>query len=172
MTSAPTPSQTIGPFFRFGLAWLHGRELVPAESHDAVVVRGQVFDGAGDPLPDAVVEIFQADAGGGYPPRWRGFGRCLTGTDGEYRFVTVKPGRTDEVQAPHVEVSVFARGLLQRCHTRMYFPEESAANASDPLLRTIADPDRAATLVALEEGDELRFDIRLQGERETVFFDW
>ena len=164
MTAAPTPSQTIGPFFGFGLAWLHGRQLVPPESPGAVVISGRVLDGTGAPVPDAVVEMFQVG-----PQR---FGRALTDPAGRYRFVTTKPGPVDERQAPHLEVSVFARGLLQRCWTRCYFPDEGVANRADPLLQAIPDPDRVATLVAVSEAGALRFDIRLQGEQETVFFDW
>jgi protocatechuate 3,4-dioxygenase alpha subunit len=172
MTAAATPSQTIGPFFRFGLAWLHGRELVAPGAPDAVVVAGRVLDGDGMAVPDAVIEIYQPDAGGGWPPSWRGFGRSLTDDEGRYRFVTVKPGRIDDRQAPHIDVSVFARGLLQRLVTRIYFPDEAAANAVDPLLCSIADPDRVTTLVASADDAGLSFDIVLQGQSETVFFAW
>ncbi len=170
--TAPTPSQTIGPFFRFGLAWLHGRQLVEPGPPGAFTLVGQVFDGAGDPVPDAVVEIQQAAPAGLSPPRWQGFGRCCTDPDGGYRFLTAKPRQVDDRQAPHIEVCVFARGLMQRCWTRCYFPDEQAANAGDPLLLTIPDADRLRTLMALPEGDRLRFDIWLQGPRETVFFEW
>jgi protocatechuate 3,4-dioxygenase alpha subunit len=168
----PTPSQTIGPFFAFGLAWLHGRQLVEPGSPGAIVVGGRIFDGAGEPVPDAVVEIQQAAPAGHCPPGWRGFGRCFTDSGGAYRFLTAKPGPVDDRQAPHIEVSIFARGLMQRCWTRCYFPDEQAANVSDPLLRGITDVDRRSTLVAVAEAGRLRFDIRLQGERETIFFEW
>jgi protocatechuate 3,4-dioxygenase alpha subunit len=167
-----TPSQTIGPFFRFGLAWLHGRQLVDSGFPGAIVLGGRVFDGAGDPVADAVVEIQQAAPAGPCPPGWRGFGRCCTDPAGGYEFLTAKPGRVDERQAPHVEVSVFARGLMQRCWTRCYFPDEQPANACDPLLQAISETDRLPTLIAVADGDRLRFDIWLQGERETVFFEW
>jgi protocatechuate 3,4-dioxygenase beta subunit len=172
ITLAPTPSQTIGPFFRFGLAWLHGRRLAEPGAPGAMVVGGRVLDGAGDPVPDAVVEIHQAAPAGYHNRAWRGFGRCFTDQGGHYEFVTFKPRPLDDLQAPHLDVSVFARGLLQRCWTRCYFPDEPVANGTDPLLPAITDPDRAATLVAVPKGAELRFDIRLQGERETVFFAW
>jgi protocatechuate 3,4-dioxygenase alpha subunit len=164
MTAAPTPSQTIGPFFRFGMAWLHGRQLVGPEVPDAITLRGRLFDGAGEAVPDAVVEVFQEG-----PTR---FGRALTDDAGGYEFVTAKPGWAGRGQAPHLDISLFARGLLQRCWTRCYFPDEAEANAADPLLRTVSDPERVATLVAVPEGPTLRFDIRLQGARETVFLDW
>jgi protocatechuate 3,4-dioxygenase alpha subunit len=138
----------------------------------AILVGGRIFDGAGDPVPDAVLEIVQAAPAGRALPGWRGFGRCCTDAEGAYEFLTVKPGPVDDRQAPHLEVSVFARGLMQRCWTRCYFPDEQAANASDPLLRGIAEPDRLSTLIAFSAGDGLRFDICLQGERETVFFEW
>jgi protocatechuate 3,4-dioxygenase alpha subunit len=170
--TAATPSQTIGPFFRFGLAWLHGRQLAEPGLPGTFTLVGRVFDGAGDPVPDAVVEIQQAASAGPGPDRWRGFGRCCTEADGSYQFLTAKPQRVDDRQAPHIDVSVFARGLMQRCWTRCYFPDEQAANASDPLLLAVPDADRLRTLVAVPEGDRLRFDIWLQGPGETVFFEW
>jgi protocatechuate 3,4-dioxygenase alpha subunit len=174
--TAPTPSQTVGPFFRFGFAWLtSSRHLVAPRSAGAVTVGGRVLDGDGDPVPDGVVEIWQADAGGGFPPDsptgWTGFGRDLTDEDGRYQFTTVAPGPVDEVQAPHIDVTVFARGLLQRVVTRIYLPGQ-AANDTDPVLASVAS-DRRGTLIAEGDGRPgLRFDIRLQGERETVFFEW
>jgi protocatechuate 3,4-dioxygenase alpha subunit len=170
--SGPTPSQTIGPFFRFGFSWMRRRELISAGAPGAIRIEGRVLDGEGAPVPDAVIEIFQADTNGGYAPTWTGFGRCLTDPEGRYRFVTVKPGRVDEQQAPHIEVAVFARGVLQRLLTRLYFPDEQEANAADPLLTAIGDGAAAATLVARAEGEGLTFDIRLQGEGETVFLAW
>ncbi len=172
----PTPSQTVGPFFRFGLAWLAGRDLV-AEGHPGLLrLHGVVRDGEGDPVTDAVVEIWQADPAGKFPPRspsgWRGFGRCLTGPDGGYSFATAKPGRVDGMQAPHIDISLFARGLLQRLVTRVYFPDEGPANSSDPVLTSLPDPSRAETLVGVPDGLGLRFDMCLQGPGETVFFAW
>lgn len=156
----PTPSQTIGPFFRFAMDWLGGSNNGPN------TVAGTVFDGAGDPVPDALLEFWLADASGGGH-----FGRCLTNDHGGYEIATVKPGRVDDHQAPHIDVSVFARGLLNRLVTRIYFPDQAAANDVDPVL-TAVPPDRRATLIARGEGDPLRFDIHLQGDQETVFFAW
>lgn len=176
--AGPTPSQTVGPFFSFGVSWLQPTHLVPPRAPGAVVIAGRVLDGAGEPVPDALLEIWQADADGGFGERpaaeWSGWGRCLADGDGRFRFVTVKPGALngpEGPQAPHIDVSVFARGLLQRLVTRIYFPDEAARNAADPVLSSL-DADGRASLVARQEGDELRFDIRLQGDGETVFFAW
>jgi protocatechuate 3,4-dioxygenase alpha subunit len=162
----PTPSQTIGPFFGFALDWMAERDLVPSEHRGRVVVGGRVLDGDDRPVPDAVIEIWQRSCI--EPPAgWSGFGRYLTDTEGGYQFATAKPVGPDD-QAPHIEVSVFARGLLQRLATRMYFPDEPASNLSDPLLRQVP-PERRDTLIASGDGAVLRFDIRLQGPHETVF---
>ena len=162
----PTPSQTIGPFFRFALDWMAERDLVPAGHPGRVVVSGRVLDGDDQPVPDAVIEIWQA-AGIDPPSGWSGFGRYLTDVDGRYRFATAKPADPRH-QAPHIEVSVFARGLLQRLATRIYFPDELNANRSDPLLRLVPAV-RRDTLIASDDGAVLHFDIRLQGPHETVF---
>ncbi len=171
----PTPSQTVGPFFAIGLRWLHSPELVPADHDLAVRIEGQVLDGHGEPVPDAVVEIFQADAQGRFPPDtedgWSGFGRCGTDEHGRFHFVTVKPGRLGDGSAPHLDVSVFARGLLQRLVTRCYFGDEEAANAADPLLAQLDGPAAASLVAPLRDG-AYRFDVRLQGEQETAFFAW
>jgi protocatechuate 3,4-dioxygenase alpha subunit len=173
---SPTVSQTIGPFFRFGMAWAVSRELVDPATEGAVVIGGRVLDGDGEPVPDAMVEIWQADSGGRFPPdaaaAWTGFGRDLTDRSGSFRFVTVPPGAVDADQAPHIDVSVFARGLLQRVVTRLYLPGNPDALARDPLLAAITDPARRATLVAAGQADRLVFDIHLQGDRETVFLAW
>jgi len=188
-----TPSQTVGPFLAIGLPWPDGPFVVPEGTPGAIVISGRVFDGAGQPLPDALVETWQADPQsrfdhpddprGAAPPRagFRGFGRCATDAAGAYRIVTLRPGRLPcedgRVEAPHLDVSVFARGLLDRVVTRIYFSDESDANAADPVLASIADPARRATLIAAagpSAGTDVtpfRFDIRLQGENETVFFD-
>jgi protocatechuate 3,4-dioxygenase alpha subunit len=181
-----TPSQTVGPFFAIALPWAGAAELVPEGTAHAVRITGRVFDGAGDPVPDALVETWQADPAGGFAhpddPRgaaasgFRGFAQCATDAEGGYRILTVKPGSLPApgggIEAPHLDVSVFARGLLTRLVTRIYFPEETEANAADPVLRSIADPAARATLVAQPQGEgRLRFDIRLQGDDETVFFD-
>jgi protocatechuate 3,4-dioxygenase alpha subunit len=162
-----TPSQTVGPFFAIALPWAGGVEVVPPGTPGAVWIRGRVLDGAGQPVADALVETWQAGSGGG-------FGQCATGARGEFGILTVKPGPLPApgggVEAPHLDVSVFARGLLVRLVTRIYFPDEAGANAADPVLRGIADPARA-TLVAVAEAGGLRFDIHLQGSDETVFFE-
>lgn len=184
MTWARTPSQTIGPFFAIGLPWDDGPYVVPEGTEGAFWVRGVVLDGEGSPVPDAMVETWQADPGGRFDhpddPRgavggFRGFGRGCADPDGRYAILTVKPGVVPTAdgspQAPHVDVSVFARGLLKRVVTRIYFADEAAANASDPVLSRVTDPDARSTLIAQATDDGYRFDIRLQGERETVFFE-
>jgi protocatechuate 3,4-dioxygenase alpha subunit len=182
-----TPSQTVGPFFAIALPWPDGPFVVPEGTPGAITISGRVIDGAGDPVPDALVEIWQAGPDGsfnGHPgdPRrtgttgFRGFGRCPTGADGGYRFVTLRPaalptgdGRTE---APHLDVSVFARGLLDRLVTRIYFPDEEGANAADPVLQSPSIRNRRDTLIATAAGPgEFRFDVHLQGDGETVFFD-
>jgi protocatechuate 3,4-dioxygenase alpha subunit len=166
----PTPSQTVGPFFNIGLPGRDHSELVAT---GGLRLEGVVYDGEGEPVVDALIEIWQADQSGRYPDgstSFRGFGRCETDEQGRYWFVTVKPGACDGVQAPHINVSVFARGLLKRVPTRIYFPDEAEANEADPVLASV-DPERRSTLVAREDGEVLRFDIHLQGDDETVFFD-
>ena len=189
MTSAPSglsPSQTVGPYLSIGL--LHDvvtPEVVPRDDPGALVIRGRMLDGAGDPVPDGMVEIWQASPAGRYShpadaredvaleEGFAGFGRSGTEDEGRFELVTVKPGAVPypdgRLQAPHLVVGVFARGLLKRLATRMYFPDEEAANAADPVLALVA-PERRATLVAVQEDGFLRFDIRLQGADETVFF--
>ncbi len=184
-----TPSQTVGPFFHIGL--LRGNENVLVDEQTAgrrIRITGCVFDGEGKPVPDALIEIWQADAQGlfNHPAdpqcdradrHFRGFGRTGTVDGGRFEFKTVKPGSTVDrdgvLQAPYVDVRVFARGMLIHATTRLYFSDE-IANATDPVLGTI-DPERRGTLIAvLEETDDLptyRFDIRLQGQCETVFFE-
>jgi protocatechuate 3,4-dioxygenase, alpha subunit len=156
-----TPSQTVGPYFSVGLL---GREANEVAS-DGIEVTGRVLDGAGDPVPDAMVEVWQADEDGRYRPDF-GWGRSGCDEDGRFSFVTRKPGSVDG-QAPHLMVLVFARGLLKPVLTRMYFPDEERANAEDPVLSAVGDP---STLVARSGERGLEFDIHLQGEDETVFF--
>jgi protocatechuate 3,4-dioxygenase alpha subunit len=186
-----TPSQTVGPYFAMRLPWPDGPFVVAQDASGAIAITGRLYDGAGNVIPDGLIETWQAGpdgrfahpddprgpAPGGYRA-FRGFGRCATAPDGSYRIVTVKPGPLPAprggTQAPHLNVSVFARGLLDRVVTRMYFPDETEANAADPVLSSIAEPDRRATLIAVPmPGPEggLSFDIRLQGDGETVFFD-
>jgi protocatechuate 3,4-dioxygenase alpha subunit len=167
-----TPSQTVGPFFEFGL--VTKTELVEPGTPGAIRIEGQVLDGAGEPVPDGLIEIWGADVEGHYEGN-SGWGRCQTEPDGGYAFTTVKPGTVQEpdgtVQAPHVTVLCFARGLLKPVLTRLYFPDEAGANAADPLLGAIEDDAERATLVATATGPSAyRFDIRLQGDAQTVFF--
>jgi protocatechuate 3,4-dioxygenase, alpha subunit len=188
-----TPSQTVGPFLAIGLPWPDGPFVVPLGTPDAIVIEGRVYDGAAQPVPDALVETWQADPasrfdhpddprGEAVPPAgFRGFGRSATDPAGNYRIVTLRPGPLPSpdggMEAPHLDVSVFARGLLNRVVTRIYFSDEVQANAADPVLASIADAERRATLIAAAvrgldgAGDHFRFDVRLQGEHETVFFD-
>jgi protocatechuate 3,4-dioxygenase alpha subunit len=174
----PTPSQTVGPFFSFGLCTPEAANphVVAPDTPGALRIGGVVYDGAGAPMNDAMLEIWQADPQGRYGEAgFGGFARCGTDADGRFEFVTVKPGAVrgpdGAQQAPHIAMSVFARGLLKRLVTRIYFPDEAEANANDPILSAIDDPELAATLVAVPEEDgRLRFDVRLQGDRETCFF--
>ena len=169
----PTPSQTIGPFFHDALLDRNRSELVPPGHPEAVRIEGTVYDGAGEPVPDAMVEIWQSDAAGHYndPETFSGFGRSGTDAGGRFSFVTVKPGPDGSLQAPHIMVSVFARGLLKRLVTRIYFPDEAVANAADPVLSSIEDQQLRQTLVAHDEEGALCFDIHLQGENQTAFFE-
>ena len=160
----PTPPQTVGPFFAIGLPWDDGPAVVEPGSEGAVVLSGTVYDGEGAPVPDALVETWQADP----PPPARGFGRCPTDADGRWEIVTRKPAAAGG-EAPHVAVAVFARGLLDRVATRLYFGDEADANAADPLLSGL-EPERRETLIAAAEHGGYRFDIHLQGDHETVFF--
>jgi protocatechuate 3,4-dioxygenase, alpha subunit len=187
VTLPPTPSQTVGPYFQIGTdEGFIGPELVSPDHPDALRLHGTVRDGDGQPVTDAMLEIWQANPAGRYahPEDTRadvpleegfdGFGRATTDDQGRYELVTVKPGPVPgpngQPQAPHIDVSVFARGLLKRLVTRVYFPDEAEANAADAILSAIEDPDARATLVAVEEDGGLRFDINLQGDRETTFF--
>ena len=164
MSGPLTPSQTVGPFFGVGLPFEKGEQLAPPGSAGVMRIEGQVLDGKGEPVPDALLEIWQPGTG---------FGRARTDSEGAFSFTTVKPGAVPapdgRVQAPHFNVTVFARGLLRHLVTRMYFPDETEANAADPVLNLV-EPARRETLVAKNCGGVLRFDVRLQGERETVFF--
>jgi protocatechuate 3,4-dioxygenase beta subunit len=151
-----------------------------------IVLHGRVLDGAGRPIAGSLVEIWQANAAGRYahPEDTReelpledgftGFGRCATDSEGRFEFTTIKPGPVpgpdDRLQAPHIDVSVFARGLLNRLVTRIYFPDEEEANGADPVLALIEDEALRRTLIARPEDGALRFDIRLQGEGQTAFF--
>ncbi|HKH11630.1 MAG TPA: protocatechuate 3,4-dioxygenase subunit alpha [Rubrobacter sp.] len=172
----PTPSQTIGPFFHDALLDTDLTELVSPDHPEAIRIAGAVYDGAGEPVPDAMVEIWQADAAGRYgSEEFSGFGRSGTDEHGRFSFTTLKPGPAQgpdgTLQAPHANVTVFARGLLRQVVTRVYFPDEEA-NAEDPLLASIEDRALRDTLFARDEGDRsYRFEVRLQGEGQTAFFD-
>src|SRR5690242_12800245 len=156
---AATPSQTVGPFFSFGLTTRLWNELVPASDPRGVEIVGSVLDGDGGPVPDAMIELWAPALG---------FGRCGSDAVGSYSFRAAKPEAL-EGQAPHLDVLVFARGLLKPVLTRMYFPDEAEANAADPVLAALPEEERA-TLTASPEGGALRFDIHLQGDRQTTFF--
>jgi protocatechuate 3,4-dioxygenase alpha subunit len=181
-----TPSQTVGPYLAIGLLdAVVPPTIVARDDPRAIVVRGLLLDGEGDPVPDGMIEFWQANEAGRYahPADTRedvpledgfwGFGRSGTADDGWYEIVTLKPGHVPapdgRLQAPHIVVGVFARGLLKRLATRLYFPDEEEANAADPMLSELGEDERA-TLVAREEDGGLRFDIRLQGEGQTAFF--
>ena len=170
-----TPSQTVGPFLSLGLVWDDGPYVVAADTPGAFWIRGEVRDGAGAVVQDALVETWQPDPDGRFGGAFRGFGRGPTDDDGRYAIRTVKPGPVPAgrpadgaAQAPHLDVSVFARGLLHRVVTRIYFADEPA-NATDPVLSSVPS-DRRDTLIAKATADGYRFDIQLQGPDETVFF--
>lgn len=188
MRLIPTPSQTVGPYLHLGLAWLTTTDLAKnASAGERIVVTGAVQDGDGQPIPDAILEVWQANAHGKYAhpedmqdkpidPEFSGFGRIPTDKDGRFRFVTIKPGSTpgpgNTMQAPHIAVTLFMRGMLRHLYTRIYFSAE-AANSTDPTLARIEEPARRDTLIAKRAADapEYRWDVRMQGESETVFFD-
>ena len=198
-----TPWQTVGPFFHYALPWKGGADLVGAsalgarpelmpEAHDQLArsrpkgavqgeiieIRGRIIDGAGEPVPDALVEIWQADHEGNYAgdadAGFVGFGRCATGEDGAFGFRTIMPGRVagpgNSVQAPHLAVGILGRGLLKRLVTRIYFGDRAGLD-EDPILAFVPAA-RRGTLIAKRDGEAYRFDIHVQGKDETVFFDF
>ena len=179
MSLPRTPSQTVGPFFAIALRWPDGPQVVPDGTPGAFWIRGRLIDGAGAPITDGVIETWQPDPGGRFPTdpdpsAFRGFGRSDTDADGRWQIHTIKPGRAPDARgrpaAPHIRVTAFARGLLKPVWTRIYFRDEAEANASDGVLQLV-EPARRATLIADPAEDGYRFDIRLQGPDETVFFD-
>jgi protocatechuate 3,4-dioxygenase alpha subunit len=181
-----TPSQTVGPYFAICLPYEGGNLIVPADTPGAVTITGTIRDGRGDVVPDHLIEFWQPDGEGrfadihDYGERstlegFRGFGRWgVEDGDGSYEMVTVKPGQVPgpngRLQAPHIDVTLFARGMLHRVVTRIYFADEPDANASDPVLATVSAA-RRQSLLAQPSDTGYRFDIHLQGPAETVFFD-
>lgn len=188
MTLVPTASQTVGPYLHLGLTQITIADIAKtAAKGEKVVISGRVLDGEGQPIPDALLEFWQANADGRYAhPEDRqnkpldgsfiGFGRVPTDKAGGFRFATVKPGAVPGLgnswQAPHIVVCLFMRGMLKHLYTRIYFSDE-AANADDLVLGLVADASRRPTLIAQRQPDksEYRWDIVMQGEKETVFFD-
>ena len=190
MALKETPSQTAGPFVHIGtmpaVAGLKTQHPGPGNilARDGTLgerirIEGQIYDGAGALVKDALVEIWQANANGQYGSNdFAGFGRAAADFEtGLFFFETIKPGRAPyrdgRMQAPHVTLSIFARGINIHLQTRLYFSDEAAANANDPILQLVGAPDLVATLIAQRDADRplYRFDIHLQGDRETVFFD-
>ncbi|MGP3966699.1 protocatechuate 3,4-dioxygenase subunit alpha [Streptomyces sp. 6N223] len=187
----PTPSQTVGPFYGHALPFPGGPDIAPAGHPDAVTVHGRVYDGHGAPVPDALLEVWGPDPAGRIPTTtgslrrdettggflgrhrvdFTGFGRVATDREGRWAAHTLRPGARGQ-SAPYLSVCVFARGLLHHLHTRVYLPEDATAHTGDPLLAALP-PQRRATLIAAprQQGD-YRWDIRLQGESETVFLEF
>jgi protocatechuate 3,4-dioxygenase, alpha subunit len=194
MTTPPTASQTVGPFFHLGMVYLERDNFVAdGVAGERITVHGKVLDGDGEPVPDAVLEIWQADSAGRYPsefsphssaaPRFLGFGRIETDDHGEFKFTTIRPGRVSgpdgSSQGPHIVVTLFSRGLLKPLRTRLYFPDEPG-NADDAVLRQVPS-DRRSTLMATRAGKHapenaaenvFEWNIVMQGDGETVFFDY
>ncbi len=174
----PTPGQTVGPFFGYALPYDRDSELVPPSHPHAIQLHGHVLDGRGQPVPDALLEIWQPDGGGTVAEAagslrrdgstFTGWGRASTDDAGHYRFLTLEPGPTQLGMAPFIAMVIFARGLMNRLFTRAYVPAANGEPPNDRLLAAL-DPDRRRTLIADREDRGLRFDVRLQGEAETVF---
>lgn len=185
--SIPTASQTVGPYFSIGLGWRSGDDLAARCPDEAPIeLSGRLLDSDGDGVTDALVEIWQADVRGHYPhpedplvdddiDYFVGTGRSETDVNGEFRFRTIKPGRVPAagggLQAPHVCLTIFARGLLRHLNTRVYFADESEANAEDEVLGLVPE-HRRATLIARPIDGAYRIDLVLQGPNEAVFFDF
>jgi protocatechuate 3,4-dioxygenase, alpha subunit len=176
----PTPAQTVGPYFGMALTPEGSSRLVPKDHPDAIVVSGKLTDGAGAPVKEGMIEIWQAGTDGTYPDRslpaddaFTGFGTCHAGDDGSYQFITLKPGPVPAPgggnQAPHINIAVNGLGILKPLRTRIYFSDEAESNAEDPVLQSV-DEERRALLIALFDGQKATFDITLQGENETPFF--
>ncbi len=188
MALVPTASQTVGPYLHLGLTVITRPDIAKdASKGEKVMISGRVFDGEGQPIPDALLEFWQANADGKYAHPddtqsksldggFIGFGRVPTDKEGRFSFATVKPGAVpgpgNSLQAPHIVVCLFMRGMLRHLYTRIYFSDE-AANADDPVLGLIEDAVRRPTLIAERQGGkaEYQWDIHMQGAKETVFFD-
>lgn len=198
MSMKQTPSQTVGPYFAYGLTaqqyrydntQVAGNQLVKGQmAGERIRITGKVFDGNGEAVDDALIEIWQANAAGRFnhpldqrsaralDPDFLGYGRCGTGTNADlsYSFDTIKPGAAQEGHAPFITVVVFMRGLLSHAYTRIYFSDEASANQADPVLNKVAE-QRRPTLIAQRQdtgtGPEYAFDIHIQGAQETVFFE-
>ena len=180
-------NQTVGPYLHIGLEWLTTRDIAgKGIKGERVAIAGRLIDGDGNGVNDGLIEIWQANAAGKYAhpedtqkkpveKGWRGFGRIPTDAKGGFRFTTIKPGRVPgpgaTLQAPHLVVAVFMRGMLKHLATRIYFPDEAAANAEDPILKLVPAA-RRATLIPRKSGKALEWNIVLQGKNETVFFDF
>lgn len=194
-TPPPTPSHTVGPFYGYALPFTGGGDIAPTARMDAVTVHGYVLDGQGDPVPDALLETWQADPAGGLAGRpgsmrrdqatggylgrngtdFTGFGRVATDAAGHWAVRTLRPGRTGGADGPYVSVCVFARGLLHHLFTRVYLPdppEGPESLARDPLLASLPLARRRTLLATAEPHGTYRFDIRLQGGEETVFLEF
>ncbi|MEV2216740.1 protocatechuate 3,4-dioxygenase subunit alpha [Streptomyces sp. NPDC050997] len=190
-TVLPTPSHTVGPFYGHALPFPGGGNIAPVGHPDTIAVQGYVYDGEGDPLPDAFLELWGPDPDGNLPTvdgsmrrdpasggflgrngvEFTGWGRVQTDANGHWSARTLRPGARGQ-SAPYLSVCVFARGLLVHLYTRIYLPGDEAALAVDPLLARL-DAERRDTLIAARQGDgTYRFDIRLQGEGETVFLEF
>ena len=186
MSLRGSTSQTIGPYLRIGLEWMQVEDIAPkGVAGERVSIRGRVLDADGKPVNDAAVEVWQANSHGRYAhpedkrelpleANFRGYGRSLTDDNGAFRFSTIKPGRVPgpggKLQAPHLSVTIFMRGLLKQLQTRIYFPDDPA-NADDPVL-LLVPAERRSTLIARRSGDVLEWNVVLQGKNETVFFDF
>ena len=180
-------NQTVGPYLHIGLEWLTTRDIAgKGVKGERVAIAGRLVDGDGIGVNDGMLEIWQANAEGKYAhpedaqkkpleKGWRGFGRVFTDAKGGFRFTTIKPGRVPgpggALQAPHLVVSVFMRGMLKHLMTRIYFADETAANAEDPVLKLVPGA-RRATLIPKKKGKTLEWNVVLQGKNETVFFDF
>jgi protocatechuate 3,4-dioxygenase, alpha subunit len=186
MSLRASTSQTIGPYLRIGLEWMQIEDMAPkGVPGERVAIRGRVLDADGKPVNDAAVEIWQANSQGRYAhpedkqdkpidAAFRGYGRSLTDDNGAFRFNTIKPGRLPgpggKLQAPHLSVTIFMRGLLKQLQTRIYFPDDPS-NAEDPVL-ALVPAERRSTLIARRNGEALEWNVVLQGKGETVFFDF